>query len=52
MAGVVVAASLVPPLAAVGLLIADKDLARAGGAFLLYISNLIALTLAATLLFF
>jgi len=52
MAGVVVAASLVPPLAAVGLLIADKDLAGAGGAFLLYVSNLIAITLSATLLFF
>lgn len=52
MAGVVVAAALVPPLSAVGLLIADRDIAGAGGAFLLYISNLIAITLTATLLFF
>lgn len=52
MAGVAVAAALVPPLAAVGLLIADKDLAAAGGAMLLYVSNLIAITISATFLFF
>ena len=52
MAGVVVAAALVPPLAAVGLLLSEKDLAGAGGALLLFLSNLIAITLAAALLFF
>ncbi len=52
MAGVAVAAALVPPLSTVGLLIADKDLAGAGGAMLLYVSNLIAITVAATVLFF
>ncbi|MGB0757813.1 MAG: TIGR00341 family protein [Patescibacteria group bacterium] len=52
MAGVVVAAALVPPLAAMGLLMTSIDFAAAGGAFLLYTSNLIAITLSATVTFF
>ncbi len=52
MAGVVMAAALVPPLAAMGLLIAQNDLTAASGAFLLYISNLIAITLASSAMFF
>ncbi|MDD3006388.1 MAG: TIGR00341 family protein [Candidatus Pacebacteria bacterium] len=50
-AGVVVAAALVPPLAVMGISMAHKDLALVGGAFLLYLSNLIAVTSAASLLF-
>lgn len=52
MAGVVVAAALVPPLAAMGLLIARQDITGAGGAFLLYLSNLIALLFSAAILFY
>ena len=49
--GVVVAAALVPPIATVGLSLARGDFESAAGAFLLYLSNLIAITFAATILF-
>ncbi|MEA1936864.1 MAG: TIGR00341 family protein [Patescibacteria group bacterium] len=51
-AGVVVAAALVPPIAVMGVSIAHGDVALAGGAFILYLSNLIAVTFSASVLFF
>ena len=51
LAGVVAAAALVPPLAIVGVTLAERSLAEAGGASLLYLSNLIAITFAAIILF-
>lgn len=50
-AGVVIAAAVVPPLCVAGLSLALQNLTQAGGAFLLFISNLIAVILAATLFF-
>ena len=50
-AGVMVAAAIVPPICVMGLSFAYGDLAQAGGAFLLYITNLIAATLGAYFLF-
>jgi uncharacterized hydrophobic protein (TIGR00271 family) len=49
--GVVVAAAIVPPVATVGLSIARGDFSASAGAFLLFLSNLIAITFAATILF-
>ncbi len=49
--GVVVAAALVPPIATIGLSLARGDFDSAAGAFLLYLSNLIAITFAASILF-
>ncbi|MBT5338820.1 TIGR00341 family protein [Candidatus Falkowbacteria bacterium] len=49
--GVVVAAAIVPPVATVGLSLARGEFDAAAGAFLLYLSNLIAITFAATILF-
>ncbi len=51
MAGVVVAAALVPPLAVTGLAISRNDWQAAGGSFLLYLSNLVAITFASGILF-
>lgn len=50
-AGVVVAAALVPPIAVMGLSVSHGNLEMAGGAFILYLSNLIAVTFAASVLF-
>jgi len=50
-AGVVIAAALVPPIAVMGISIAHRNLTLAGGAFILYLSNLIAVTFAASTLF-
>ncbi|MCK4919072.1 MAG: TIGR00341 family protein [Candidatus Pacebacteria bacterium] len=50
-AGVVVAAALVPPIAVMGLSVAHGNLGMAGGAFVLYLSNLIAVTFSASILF-
>ncbi|HMB25851.1 MAG TPA: TIGR00341 family protein [Patescibacteria group bacterium] len=50
-AGVVIAAAIVPPIATTGLSLARGDFDLAAGAFLLYLSNLIAITFAATILF-
>jgi len=51
-AGVVVAAALVPPIAVMGLSVSHGNLEMAGGAFILYLSNLIAVTFSASVLFF
>ncbi len=51
MAGVVIAAALVPPLAVTGLAISQSDWQAAGGSFLLYLSNLVAITFASGILF-
>ena len=50
-AGVVVAAALVPPIAVMGLSVSHGNLEMAGGAFILYLSNLIAVTFSASILF-
>ncbi|MFA7169494.1 MAG: TIGR00341 family protein [Candidatus Paceibacterota bacterium] len=50
-AGVVIAAALVPPIAVMGISIAHRNLSLVGGAFLLFLSNLIAVTFSASLLF-
>jgi uncharacterized hydrophobic protein (TIGR00271 family) len=50
-AGVVVAAAIVPPIAIIGLSLAKGDFGAVGGASLLLISNLIAITFAAAILF-
>jgi len=49
--GVAIAISLVPPLAVVGVCIAEGDLLSALGALLLFVSNLVSLVLAGTILF-
>lgn len=51
MAGVVVAAALVPPLAVTGLALSQNDIASAGGSLLLFLSNLVAIIFAAGVLF-
>lgn len=50
-AGVVVAAAIVPPVAVMGISVAHGNLEMAGGAFILYLSNLIAVTFSASVLF-
>jgi uncharacterized hydrophobic protein (TIGR00271 family) len=50
-AGVVIAAALVPPLSVMGLSVAHGNLNTAGGSFILYLSNLIAVTFSASILF-
>lgn len=49
--GVAIAISLVPPLAVVGVCLGEGDLSSAAGAGLLFVSNLVALVLAGTILF-
>ena len=49
--GVAIAISLVPPLAVVGVCLGEGDVALALGALLLFVSNLVALVLAGTILF-
>ncbi|MDP2683811.1 MAG: DUF389 domain-containing protein [bacterium] len=51
LAGVVAAVALVPPLAVMGILFAEGNLVLATGAALLFFTNLIAITLAAVILF-
>ena len=50
-AGVVIAAALVPPVAVMGVAVARGNLGLAGGAFLLYLTNLIAVTFSSSILF-
>ena len=50
-AGVVIAAAIVPPIAVMGISISHGNLSMAGGAFILLMSNLIAVTFSASLLF-
>ncbi len=50
-AGVTIAAAVVPPIAVIGLSLAKGDFDLVGGAALLYLSNLIAIVFAATILF-
>lgn len=45
--GVAIATAIVPPLATVGLCLADGEFVRAGGAFLLFAANLVAIEAAA-----
>jgi uncharacterized hydrophobic protein (TIGR00271 family) len=49
--GVAIAISLVPPLAVVGVCLGEGDLVSAFGAGLLFVSNLVALVIAGTVLF-
>ncbi len=49
--GVAIAISLVPPLAVVGVCLGEGELMSAAGAGLLFVSNLVALVLAGTILF-
>ncbi len=49
--GVAVATALVPPLAAAGMLLARADYASAGGAFLLVLTNIAAIQLAFSVVF-
>jgi uncharacterized hydrophobic protein (TIGR00271 family) len=49
--GVAIAAALMPPLATVGLSLATGDLRAAGGAFLLFATNIAAISLAGGLIF-
>lgn len=51
LAGVVAAVALVPPLSVMGILFAEGSYTLATGAALLYFTNLIAITLAAVILF-
>ncbi|MFW0837679.1 MAG: TIGR00341 family protein [Candidatus Komeilibacteria bacterium] len=50
-AGVVIAAALVPPICVLGLSLAEQNLNAAGGSMLLFIANLIAVTVAASIYF-
>ncbi len=50
-AGVVIAAALVPPLAVMGISVSHGNLGMAGGAFILFMSNLIAVTFSSSILF-
>ena len=51
-AGVAIAVALVPPLGVVGLTFQARMTAEAWGAFLLFLTNLVSIILAATLVFF
>ncbi len=51
-AGVVIAAALIPPLSVLGISLAQGRFAQAGGALLLYTTNLLAIILSATFVFF
>lgn len=51
LAGVAMAAALVPPVAVMGVSISHGNLGMAGGAFLLYMSNLIAIIFSSSALF-
>lgn len=47
--GVAIAAALVPPISVIGIGLAKGDLAVASGAMLLFVTNLVAITLAGTI---
>lgn len=49
--GVAIAASLMPPLATVGLSLSLGDIPVAGGAFLLFVTNIAAISLAGSIVF-
>lgn len=49
--GVAIAISLVPPLAVVGICLGQRSFALAAGALVLYLSNLLAMVLAGTIVF-
>lgn len=49
--GVAVATALVPPLATCGIFLARGDLHQAGGAFLLFITNLVAIQFSSSVIF-
>ena len=49
--GVGIAVALVPPLAAIGMTLGIGDLDLAGGAILLYLTNLVGIILAASIVF-
>lgn len=51
LAGVAIAVALIPPLAVVGIGLGWADLVVAGGAFLLFITNLVGIALSAALTF-
>ena len=51
-AGVAIAAALMPPLCTVGLAFAFGDISLSRGAFLLFLTNIISIILAATITFF
>ncbi|WP_084125453.1 DUF389 domain-containing protein [Demequina sp. NBRC 110054] len=50
-AGVAIAVALVPPLAVVGISLANNRPVDAGGAFLLFLTNFVAITISAALVF-
>ncbi len=52
LAGVAIAVALMPPLCVVGLGLAKGDLYTCGGAFLLYVTNLVGIALACHVVFF
>jgi uncharacterized hydrophobic protein (TIGR00271 family) len=49
--GVAIAVALVPPLGVVGVMLKDSEFGDAGGAFLLFLTNLVAIILTASLVF-
>ena len=51
-AGVAIAVALVPPLGVVGLTLEAGMLSESGGAFLLFLTNLVSIVIAAVLVFF
>ena len=51
LAGVAIAVALVPPLGVVGLTLNDGDFSSALGAFILFLTNLVSILLAATVVF-
>ncbi|MCK5084375.1 MAG: TIGR00341 family protein [Candidatus Pacebacteria bacterium] len=50
-AGVVIAAAIVPPIAVMGISVSHGNLGMAGGSFILFMSNLIAVTFSSSILF-
>ena len=51
-AGIVIAAAVVPPLCVIGISFAHNNLEQAAGAFLLFIANIIAVVLSAAFFFY
>lgn len=52
LAGTAISVALMPPLCVVGIALSQGDWGRSGGAFLLYFTNLLGITLACMLVFF
>ncbi len=50
-AGVVIAAAIVPPIPVMGISVSHGNLGMAGGSFILFMSNLIAVTFSSSILF-